>query len=1268
MKKVILLLGLLLVFPQVSFAQVIMPETATSSAPIDATSTMQFVETSSTSPSDSPTTVQSAVTSFFAPLMRLSSLSLNSTSLSVDTIFSDDFDDNTIDPTKWTTSGYGVVEQNGEMNVSTDVTDNGGILASRWIPVNGTHPITVSRRTMQHAGNQFYNGFLRLFFDTNGDGVPDKHFGVDYANNSYSGYNGTYCSRYGFFLDDGLNWQNGIYCGVHISNIIPAIWNTWFDESLTYDPATGLLTYLINDTQQAELNVGALPVSDNYQMQVYDRPWGWGTGHFDYFDDLVVTQGGATPDHFWAEISNESGAMKMYELPNTTSTELKQLPSGWAVEVKSTKKDGSNAETIEGGIAYRWYQVRDATDGTTGWMKAGVIDNATGNFIDGQEYLKYEASMQTELENTASQIYGTKEDRANLISDAVNHYYINASATPSLSSSDNLGKEGANNISLLRLADFPKQLILAIFANESDIVDFDNENVARDFGHGISQVTTTHYPAQPENDYDKRGVASGIDVPACSLDNLNYLDCYTDSDKNIPHSYKTASDGYLYKFYTNTKQSIFSNVKDGMKVLRDKFNIYYNNPYVAQNETWTGKLDENNITYKITKPEMEQILGVRGYNGFGPDPYYDENGNKVCRRLNNQSQPYYLAQVANKLETIKTIFPNSDTYSNPDNFIEKLKLASQEKETISICSPGTLEIVDSEGRSSGLNTTGVKNDVPNVYYDQKSGKQAEVYFPNGTESYKVSGTEEGLYSFYVDGAVSNIFSAINIPLKLGEIYTYKVDSDALSRGERGVTVLVDENGDGTPEQTIQVGNNFSDTVAPMTTSVISGSLGVDYWYTSPTSVALTAVDNIDGVGVEKTMYSLDNGVTWNTYSTSTPLVIATEGTSTLKYYSVDYFGNTEATSTLDFKIDTTAPTIFASDTSVEQLTSSGTLLTIPVTVNDSIDPNSTFTTDKPLTQTFAPGVTNILITAHDMAGNIATSSIAVTVYSSPTADPDGDGVPNQDDVKPFDTTVFANLTIPDEYSLWEKDSFNLPFSVAGRGNVSLNLSNTYYRVGNSPVKDSNEATVPATVATTNGVITISFPQSTKELKTYTLTLTTTKGNTKERESIKHKRDHESDNERRNELEKELKFANAEITLSITNTVANKTTSQTSTVNIYDKQQTAQLQYKYKDTAHSTTLLLKSDDVLKLKKGQPLELTVKVTGIKKDVPFTTNISGNFTMLNVVQEEEHSDGDDRKQTKFSLFFPQGTTAAQENIIITTTVNGITQTDVVEVRFGE
>ena len=131
-----------------------------------------------------------------------------------------------------------------------------------------------------------------------------------------------------------------------------------------------------------------------------------------------------------------------------------------------------------------------------------------------------------------------------------------------------------------------------------------------------------------------------------------------------------------------------------------------------------------------------------------------------------------------------------------------------------------------------------------------------------------------------------------------------------------------------------------------------------------------------------------------------------------------------------------------------------------------------------------------------------------------------------------------------------------------------------------------------------------------------------------------------------------------------NQLVPQTTTTSANVTIYDKQQTAQLQYKYKDTDHTTTLLLKSDDVLKLKKGQPLALTVKVSGIKKDVPFTSNITGNFTMLSVVQEEEHSDSENRKQTKFSLFFPQSITTSQETINITTSVNGVTQTDVVHV----
>ncbi|MFA5997740.1 MAG: hypothetical protein WC791_04645 [Candidatus Paceibacterota bacterium] len=297
----------------------------------------------------------------------------------------------------------------------------------------------------------------------------------------------------------------------------------------------------------------------------------------------------------------------------------------------------------------------------------------------------------------------------------------------------------------------------------------------------------------------------------------------------------------------------------------------------------------------------------------------------------------------------------------------------------------------------------------------------------------------------------------------------------------------------------------------------------------------------------------------------------------------------------------------------------------------------------------------------------ATPSITITIFSSPTADPDGDCVVNADDVNPFDPNVFANLIIPAEYSFWEKDRFSLPFSVAGKGIAKLTLPATYYKVSENPIRDAQGVVVLSTSTEVDGIITISFSQNTKELMTYSLELTTKKGNTKERESIKNKRDHESDNEKRHDLEKELDFASAPIILSLQSLSCPNTTSETATVNIYDKQQNAQVQYKYKDIG-TLDFVMKSDDVIKIKRGQPLVLTIKVTGAKKNVPYDVSLAGNFTTLSTVQEEEHHDNDDRKQKAFTLFYPLSTLSTQENITVNLTVGGVTKSVVIGVKFEE
>ena len=106
-----------------------------------------------------------------------------------------------------------------------------------------------------------------------------------------------------------------------------------------------------------------------------------------------------------------------------------------------------------------------------------------------------------------------------------------------------------------------------------------------------------------------------------------------------------------------------------------------------------------------------------------------------------------------------------------------------------------------------------------------------------------------------------------------------------------------------------------DMLAPHTTDSLAGTLGNNGWYTSSVTISLSATDANSSVaktpgvantlGVANTFYSLDGGKTWILYKA--PFVVKAQGTTTLKYYSVDKAGNQESTKSDSFKIDTAAP-------------------------------------------------------------------------------------------------------------------------------------------------------------------------------------------------------------------------------------------------------------------------------------------------------------------------------------------------------------------------
>lgn len=106
-----------------------------------------------------------------------------------------------------------------------------------------------------------------------------------------------------------------------------------------------------------------------------------------------------------------------------------------------------------------------------------------------------------------------------------------------------------------------------------------------------------------------------------------------------------------------------------------------------------------------------------------------------------------------------------------------------------------------------------------------------------------------------------------------------------------------------------------DSVPPVTTATLSGTLGSNGWYKSAVAVTLTATDSN---GIQATYYKIDGARKYTTYTG--PFQVATDGKHTVTFYSVDTKGYTETPAkTASVWVDKTAPTTSAS-ANVKKLT------------------------------------------------------------------------------------------------------------------------------------------------------------------------------------------------------------------------------------------------------------------------------------------------------------------------------------------------------------
>ena len=98
---------------------------------------------------------------------------------------------------------------------------------------------------------------------------------------------------------------------------------------------------------------------------------------------------------------------------------------------------------------------------------------------------------------------------------------------------------------------------------------------------------------------------------------------------------------------------------------------------------------------------------------------------------------------------------------------------------------------------------------------------------------------------------------------------------------------------------------------PPTTSInLSGTLGLNGWYTSSVTITLTATDH-SGTGINAIHYTVDSGNEQIIAGSTTTFTISATGTHSITYWAIDNIGNTEMQNIQQIKIDLTTPTTTA---------------------------------------------------------------------------------------------------------------------------------------------------------------------------------------------------------------------------------------------------------------------------------------------------------------------------------------------------------------------
>lgn len=451
----------------------------------------------------------------------------------------------------------------------------------------------------------------------------------------------------------------------------------------------------------------------------------------DWFEYLIQYDNPTQPT--WYEVYGTGSNLAIRVSPD--GEVIKRIPDGYVIKV--IDKSG-----IEYG-GYIWWKVIDIIHEDKckieGWCAS--------------EYLRY--MDQNDLADKAKRIDDVNLRKTTII-EAFSHYYQNNDQSSNLYSSIN--NEGGDSfleqdLSIFRENGFPIEIMLGMAIAETGSFYFDNEVYRPE-------------PIEPYP-YLKYG---GIGIMQITFEENQGKGCYIKTYADICRKADTSeiffypgdpNGRYKHFYYGNTKQGIYANIKDGLRVLQEMYryaiNLNLNNPIAIADAVW-----RYNGGFNYLNRVSDAILSLS--NIYGND-------------YKTILQSYGISPLSDS-EIISWA-----------NILKNHILAIRK-------SPVNLVVYDESNRKTGVLDGQLFLEIPNSDY---SDGRIIIFNPLEDLKYNVIGFETGTYGLEISLSTeesSIVLNSSGIPINSYEIHQYSIDWYALSQGEEGVNIEIDSDGDG----------------------------------------------------------------------------------------------------------------------------------------------------------------------------------------------------------------------------------------------------------------------------------------------------------------------------------------------------------------------------------------------------------------------------------------------------------------------------------------